>query len=66
MRIIKAVELLVKPGVNVSEVAYSVGYESVPTFSNNFKEIMGVRPHMFLQKPVQAPVHPQLLSEDNL
>lgn len=49
-RIARAVELLVKPGKNVSEVAWEVGYESLPTFSNNFKEVMGVRPNLFLQK----------------
>lgn len=50
LRIIKAVELLVLPGTNVTEVAFSVGYESLPTFSNNFTEIMGVRPNFFLER----------------
>ena len=50
LRIIKAVELLVLPGTNVTEVAFSVGYESLPTFSNNFLEIMGVRPNFFLER----------------
>ncbi|MBS1556710.1 MAG: helix-turn-helix transcriptional regulator [Bacteroidetes bacterium] len=48
LRMVKAVELLVLPGKNVSEVALAVGYESLPTFSNNFYEIMGTRPNMFL------------------
>ncbi|MGE5106380.1 MAG: helix-turn-helix domain-containing protein [Sphingobacteriales bacterium] len=50
LRIIHAVEMLVLPGKNVSEVAYAVGYESLTTFSNNFNEVMGVRPNLFLQK----------------
>jgi AraC-like DNA-binding protein len=52
MRVIRAVELLVLPGKNVSEVAYAVGYESLPTFSNNFSELMGVRPVNFLNKAI--------------
>lgn len=50
VRMVKAVEMLIKPGSQVSEVAYAVGYESLPTFSNNFNEIMGIRPNQFLQK----------------
>lgn len=50
VRMVKAVELLVQPGKNVSDVAFAVGYESLPTFSNNFNEIMGIRPNQFLQK----------------
>lgn len=50
LRIIRAVELLVMPGKNVSDVAYAVGYDSLPTFSNNFTELMGIRPNLFLQK----------------
>ncbi len=50
VRMVKAVEMLMQPGKNVSDVAYAVGYESVPTFSNNFNEIMGIRPNQFLQK----------------
>lgn len=49
-RMVKAVEMLVKPGNNVSEVAYAVGYDSLPTFSNNFNEVMGTRPNQFLVK----------------
>lgn len=49
-RIIKAVELLARPGKNVSDVAYAVGYDSVPTFSNSFFAIMGVRPNAFLHR----------------
>ncbi|WP_306350544.1 AraC family transcriptional regulator [Flavobacterium sp. '19STA2R22 D10 B1'] len=47
-RIIKSVELLSEKGQNVSSVAYKVGYESLPTFSNNFLKIIGRRPQEFL------------------
>lgn len=50
VRIVKAVEQLSMPGKNVTEVAYEVGYESMPSFSNNFLEIMGRRPNTFLEK----------------
>ena len=47
-RIIKALELLCLPGASVAETAYRVGYESVPSFSNSFQEIVGARPQSFL------------------
>ena len=47
-RIIKALELLSLPGANVSDTAYKVGYDSIPTFSNSFLEVVGARPHSFL------------------
>lgn len=49
LRMVHAVEMLVLPGKNVSDVAYAVGYDSLSTFSNNFNEIMGIRPNLFLQ-----------------
>jgi AraC-like DNA-binding protein len=49
-RIIKALEWLSQPGANVSETAYKVGYDSVPSFSNSFLEVVGSRPQAFLQK----------------
>jgi transcriptional regulator GlxA family with amidase domain len=49
LRMVHAVEMLVLPGKNVSDVAYAVGYESLSTFSNNFNEVMGIRPNLFLQ-----------------
>lgn len=49
-RITKALELLSLPGANVSETAFQVGYESLPSFSNAFLEVVGSRPHSFLQK----------------
>ncbi|MCW3464838.1 AraC family transcriptional regulator [Chitinophaga nivalis] len=44
LRMIKAVELLSRPEENVSSVAYKVGYNSIPTFSNTFKQVIGLRP----------------------
>ncbi|MBD0255543.1 MAG: helix-turn-helix transcriptional regulator [Cytophagales bacterium] len=49
MRIIASLELLLQPSAHVSEVAFRVGYESLPTFSNNFTELMGRRPQYYLR-----------------
>ncbi|HYH15781.1 MAG TPA: helix-turn-helix transcriptional regulator, partial [Flavisolibacter sp.] len=49
-RIIKALEWLSLLGATVAETAFKVGYDSVPTFSNNFYEIVGSRPQTFIQK----------------
>jgi AraC-like DNA-binding protein len=50
MRIIASLELLLQPSAHVSEVAFRVGYESLPTFSNNFTELMGRRPQYYLRR----------------
>ncbi len=47
-RIIKALELLTKPGASVTETAFQVGYESLGSFSNMFQQIVGVRPSEYL------------------
>jgi signal transduction histidine kinase/CheY-like chemotaxis protein/AraC-like DNA-binding protein len=44
LRIYRAAELLKKQDVNVSEVAYQVGFESISYFSKSFKEQMGASP----------------------
>ena len=49
-RMIRALELLNQPGASVTETAFAVGYDSVPTFSNSFLEVVGSRPQAFLQK----------------
>ncbi len=48
-RILKALELIEQGAGNVSELAFSVGYESVSTFSNSFLEICGKRPVEFMR-----------------
>lgn len=47
IRIIKAVELLSTTKMRISEVAWDVGYNSIPTFTNTFKELTGQRPDYF-------------------
>jgi AraC-like DNA-binding protein len=49
VRIEKAMELL-KAGMPVSEVCYSVGFESVSSFSGLFKRITGITPSAYLDQ----------------
>ncbi|MBK7869571.1 MAG: helix-turn-helix domain-containing protein [Saprospiraceae bacterium] len=50
LRIIHALALLSTTKMSVYEVAYQVGYNSFPTFSNMFYQIVGVRPKSYLQQ----------------
>ncbi|HLU86446.1 MAG TPA: AraC family transcriptional regulator [Taishania sp.] len=51
-RMLKAIELLVDGKMSVAEIAYAVGYNSVPTFSNTFHKLLGQRPTDYsLSKP---------------
>lgn len=43
LRINKGKELL-KQGVNISQVCFEIGYDSLPTFSNAFKKATGHSP----------------------
>ncbi len=47
LRTIKAIELLTTTNKTLPEIAFDVGYESFPTFSNTFFEIVGVRPKAY-------------------
>lgn len=47
MRMKKAAELLLRPGANVSEVAYAVGLNDPFYFSKCFKQQFGVSPSVF-------------------
>jgi AraC-like DNA-binding protein len=44
MRIVKALELLLKTKKTISEIAYEVGYETVGSFSNTFYAFTRMRP----------------------
>ena len=48
-RMLKALERIEQGETRVSQVAFEVGYESVATFSNNFLEVCGTRPHQLIQ-----------------
>lgn len=46
-KIEKAKELLVYDELNISEIAFKLGYSSVPHFSSQFKQVTGVTPSHF-------------------
>jgi len=50
IRLKQAAYLLIKNKVNVSEVAYKVGFSSPSYFSNNFREYFGMTPSEFVVK----------------
>lgn len=50
LRIIHALELLTTTNLSVNEIAFKVGYDSFPTFSNMFYQMVGVRPKTYLQQ----------------
>ena len=47
LRVVRAIELLSSTDLSINEIAYKVGYESFPTFSNTFLEVVGVRPKVY-------------------
>ncbi|MFN3201569.1 MAG: helix-turn-helix domain-containing protein [Bradymonadia bacterium] len=50
-RIVKAMELLLQPGYSVTEVAFSVGFESPGAFTHAFKALTGQRPRDYRTAP---------------
>jgi signal transduction histidine kinase/ligand-binding sensor domain-containing protein/AraC-like DNA-binding protein len=50
VRMKQAAYLLIHKKMNISEVAYSVGYSNLSHFSNSFKSIYGVSPTEYVQK----------------
>ena len=51
LRIEKAKELLAYKDINVSEVAYRLGYASAAHFSRQFKKMAGVSPSIYRDEP---------------
>ncbi|WP_179351337.1 AraC family transcriptional regulator [Winogradskyella vidalii] len=47
LRIFKSLEYLMNSDYNISEIANRVGYNSLPTFSDTFRKIMGKRPSAY-------------------
>ena len=54
-RMKQAAWLLVNNKVNVSEVAYRVGYSSHSYFSNSFRDYFGMTPREFVLKYIDNP-----------
>ena len=53
IKIEKACEMLESKDVNISEVAYKVGYTNISTFITHFKQITGKTPKQWQQKKMQ-------------
>jgi len=47
LRIIKAMELIKTNNLNMTEIAYEVGYSNISAFSNNFLQLTNMRPSEF-------------------
>lgn len=50
LRIVKAIEMLVKTNDPISEIAFNVGYDTIGSFSNAFYALMQSRPSDFRKK----------------
>ncbi|WP_410679445.1 helix-turn-helix domain-containing protein [Chryseobacterium sp. Y16C] len=44
LRIIRAMELIKDTDLNITEIAYEVGYSNISAFSNNFQQLTNMRP----------------------
>lgn len=60
LRLMKAVALLLEENLSVKEVAFMVGYNSIPTFSNTFNKILGIRPSEYVKQTKITSVTPTL------
>jgi len=49
LRMLKGLKLLLDEKLSINEVATRVGYSSLPTFSNTFTKIVGVRPSEYVK-----------------
>ncbi len=49
LRMIKAIQLLLEGNYPINEIAEKVGYCSIPTFSNSFTKMTGMRPTEFVK-----------------
>ena len=49
-RIIRAIKLMIESNESITNIAYSVGFDSLTTFSNSFYKVTGQRPSLFLKQ----------------
>ncbi|WP_345230691.1 AraC family transcriptional regulator [Olivibacter ginsenosidimutans] len=49
LRMLKSLQLLLEKSLTVNEVAAQVGYSSLPTFSNTFYKMIGIRPSEYIK-----------------
>lgn len=53
-RLMRAIVLLLEQQLSVKEVSTVVGYNSIPTFSNTFYKILGIRPSDYVKQTLIA------------
>lgn len=56
LRIQRAKEMLLAPGASVTDVCFEVGYTSLGSFSNSFRDLVGVTPEVFRALPKKLTV----------
>lgn len=49
-RMAKAIDLLTQPSMSVTEVAYAVGYRSLSSFTQAFRQVTGLRPSEYMHQ----------------
>lgn len=49
-RVLRAMELLAQPGINVTEAAFAVGFDNVGAFSTSFRELTGESPSAYQKR----------------
>jgi len=54
VRLKKAAELLVTSDINITEVAYEVGFSSQTYFSTSFTEYFGINPSKYVEKHIKS------------
>lgn len=54
IRLQQAANLLSSKNLNISEVAFAVGFTSLATFSNSFKEFYGVSPTIYMENHLKT------------
>ncbi|WP_262897879.1 MULTISPECIES: helix-turn-helix domain-containing protein [unclassified Pedobacter] len=47
LRIIRAMEIINDTNLNMTEIAYEIGYSNISAFSNNFHQLTNMRPNEF-------------------
>ena len=50
LRIIRAMELIKDTDLNMTQIAYAIGYSNIAAFSNNFQQLTNMRPTEFRLK----------------
>lgn len=50
LRIIRAMELIKDTDLNMTQIAYEIGYSNIAAFSNNFQQLTNMRPTEFKTK----------------